>query len=420
VKPKKQKVKLTKANIRTLAVPDGKEEEVYWDSEIRGFGLRVRESNSRTLVFQYFRQGPGNKTPKIKIGEVGAIEIDEARAIAKKYHARVQLGEDPARDKATAKRTASETFGVILPRFLARQRIQLRARSYPDVERHLSKHSKALHELQLAKIERRDIATVLSVVAENSGPPTSNRVRTSLSTFFAWAMGEGLVDNNPVSGTNRHEERSRDRVLAPAELRLIWNALDNDHYSAIIRLLLLTGQRAGEIAGLRWQEVDFDKRIISLSADRTKNHRAHTIPLSGPALAILTAYAKEPPVAATDGRVRDFVFGHGQGPFSGWSNCKDRLDAKIKAQCGKALPHWTQHDLRRSFATHAAELGICPPHIVETILNHISGHRAGVAGTYNKAIYAAETRVALDRWAEQLLAWVAGLESNVVALPRPA
>src|SRR5262249_32698608 len=154
------------------------------------------------------------------------------------------------------------------------------------------------------------------------------------------------------------------------------------HFGAIMKLLALTGQRGGEIAGLSWSEVQDDRLV--LPGERTKNHRPHDVPLSTPARAILNAFSKRPRVVSADGKVRDFVFGSGQGPFSGWSNCKEALDARIeKSRRGKPLPHWTPHDLRRSFATHAAELGV-EPHIIEAVLNHISGHRAGVAGTYNR------------------------------------
>ena len=206
-------------------------------------------------------------------------------------------------------------------------------------------------------------------------------------------MGEGLVDANPVIGTNRSEEKSRDRVLSPDEFRLIWNALGSDHFAAIMKLLALTGQRAGEVAGMRWSEIDVEKAMWSLPSGRTKNHRPHTVPLSAAALAILTAQERR---SGSDGKPRDLIFGMGEGPFSGWSNSKEALDESLTEAAGKELPHWTPHDLRRSFATHAAGIGI-QPHIIEAVLNHVSGHRAGVAGIYNRATYEPEKRAALDR-----------------------
>jgi integrase len=276
-------------------------------------------------------------------------------------------------------------------------------------------HAKVLHGLQLAKIERRDCAACIAAVAKNSGAVTSNRVRTSLSGFFSWAIGEGLTEQNPVIGTNRKEEKARARVLSPAELKLIWGALEDDHFAAIMKLLALTGQRAGEVAGMGRSEIDLEARLWTIPGDRTKNHRPHTVPLSNAAHAIIAA---QPRRTNADGKLRDLIFGQGEGPFSGWSNSKEALDARITKGAGAALPHWTPHDLRRSFATHAAEVLKIQPHVIEAVLNHVSGFRAGVAGIYNRATYDPEKRIALDRWADQLLAWVEGRESNVTTLQR--
>jgi integrase len=154
-----------------------------------------------------------------------------------------------------------------------------------------------------------------------------------------------------VIGTTRNRERSRERVLEPAELRAIWNNLADDHFGGIIRLLALTAQRASEIAALRWSEVR--DNAIMLPSDRTKNHRAHLVPLSAAARAIIEA---QPRRDGIDGRQRDLIFGHGEGAFSGWSKAKEKLDARITETTGKTLPHWTPHDLRRTAATMMAEL----------------------------------------------------------------
>jgi integrase len=241
---------------------------------------------------------------------------------------------------------------------------------------------------------------------------TANRVRATLSSFFSWAISEGLTEQNPVTGTKRTEEQSRERVLSHDELRIIWNALEDDHFGAIIKLLALTGQRAAEIAGLRRSELQDD--AFTLPPERTKNAIEHTVPLSEPALAILAA---QPQRQGSDGNVRDFIFGYADGPFSGWTGSRKLLNDRIEKKHGKALPHWTPHDLRRSFATHASKLGI-QPHVIEAILNHVSGFRAGVAGIYNRNPYDAEKRTALATWADHLLAIVEGRTSNVTPLRR--
>ena len=225
-------------------------------------------------------------------------------------------------------------------------------------------------------------------------------------------MGEGLAEHNPVIGVNRAKENVRERVLDAKELRLLWCALPDNDYGAIVKLLILTGQREGEIAGLRRSESRED--AILLPGSRTKNHRQHLVPLSAVARAII-----DDQLARQLDDKRELIFGRSQGPFSGWSKSKKRLEAAIKSANGKAFPHWQLHDLRRSFATHAAGIGI-QPHIVESILNHQSGFRSGVAGVYNRATYDAEKRTALDRWAEHLLPIVEGRQSNVTPLRREA
>jgi integrase len=399
-------MKLTAATVRKATLPEGKSEALLFDDDVPGFGLRLREGGSRTFIFQYKL---GAKHRRMALGAATGVNFGDVRKTAGKLYARVKLGEDPASDKADAQASAAQTFGAAATDFLDQKRDELRDRSYPDLARHLLKHSKALHELQLSKITRRDIAPILTAVTKNSGAVTANRVRGSLSGFFSWTMEKGIADNNPVVGTARNKEQSRERVLTPAEFRAIWAALGDDNFGDIIRLLALTGQRAGEIAGLRWSEIHDD--AIVLSGERTKNHRAHVVALSEPARAIID---KQPRRGE-----RDLIFGRGEQPFSGWSNCKERLDARIQEAGGKALAHWTPHDLRRSFATYASGglpehllkrlpasdqkmasgLGILP-HVVEAVLNHVSGLRGGVAAIYNRSTYDKEKRIALDLWAE--------------------
>jgi integrase len=154
---------------------------------------------------------------------------------------------------------------------------------------------------------------------------------------------------------------------------------------------------------LRWSEVDPDTAVIALPAERTKNGKPHDIPLSATALDILK---NRPRLAG-----RDCVFG--ANGFAGWSNCKRELDARIAAK-GAILP-WRLHDLRRTVSTRMHDqLGI-QPHIVEAVLNHVSGHKGGVAGVYNRALYAKEKAIALAMWGEHLAAIVAGTQSKVAA-----
>ena len=403
-------MKLTTATIRTIAPVPPKTDIIEFDDAVPGFGVRARKGGSKVYVVQYTI---GEKTRRMSLGKVELQGVDKARDKAKDILAAVRMGQDPAGEKQRDRTTATDTFKAIADRFLAFQKTQLRPRSYDDVERHLMLHGKSLHGLLLAKIQRQDIASVISAVRAKGAAVTANRVRATISSFFSWAISEGLVDHNPVTGTLRTEEKSRERVLSYDELHLIWNALEDDHFGAVIKLLLLTGQRAAEISGLRWSELTGDDAFV-LVPERTKNGREHSVPLSEPARAIVAA---QPRRQGSDGKLRDLVFGYADGPFSGWTGARKLLNARIEKATGKPLPHWTPHDLRRSFATHGSKLGI-QPHVIEAILNHVSGFRAGVAGIYNRNPYDAEKRQALDIWADHLLAIVEDRQTIVTPLKR--
>jgi integrase len=218
--------------------------------------------------------------------------------------------------------------------YLDYKKDQLRPRSFAEVKRHLEVNAKPLHSLPLASIDQGAIAGRLNAVAKN-GAIAANRTRASLSAMFVWAMGEGLAAANPVMNTNRREEKTRDRVLSDTELRTIWQSLEEDDYGVIVKLLMLTGQRANEIAGLRWSEVDSRQGLISLPGERTKNGRPHDVPMTATVRSLLKLQEKTGD--------RDLIFGRSDGPFSGWSKAKAALDERTGSR-----KHWTIHDLRRS------------------------------------------------------------------------
>lgn len=143
---------------------------------------------------------------------------------------------------------------------------------------------------------------------------------------------------------------------------------------------------------MKWSEVDLGQALWIIPRERTKNGLKHEVPLSNAALHILQSIPRR--------EGREFVFGEGQGGFSGWSKSKIRLDSRV-AKIGAVLRPWRLHDIRRTTATRLGELGTLP-HVIEAILNHISGHKAGVAGIYNRATYAREKREALDLWSKYI------------------
>jgi integrase len=283
-------------------------------------------------------------------------------------------------------------------RYLEQQKGEVRERTLRLIERALNNYAAPLHSLPADTLDQRTIADRLSRIEKDSGAVTANRVRAVMSAMFTWGMREGLALANPVINTHRREERPRDRVLSDKELRLIWNCLPDGQYRSIVRLLVLTGQRVNEMAGLRWPEVDFDRGVISLPGDRTKNGLPHEVPMSHGVRALLQAQTQS----------GELVFGNRRaGPFSVWSKAKSSLDAAIAEASGKAIPHWVLHDLRRSVATGMADIGI-QPHIIEAVLNHVSGHKGGVAGIYNRASYAKEKAEALARWDAHVASIVGG------------
>ena len=265
----------------------------------------------------------------------------------------------------------------------------MKPRSYVELQRHLDVHAKPLHGQPVPKVTQRAIVELLQKIAQ-AAPVAANRVRASLSAMFAWGMKAGLVTANPVTATFKPaEETPRERVLTNTELRLIWACTGGDHgHDRIVRLLLVTGARREEIAGMAWSEITTNPAGTAtwiLPGLRSKNGLAHELVLPPMVAALLPPERK-----GADGEVRALLFGEGDGPFSGWSRCKGRLDARLaeanaKAEGAKApkpIPAWVLHDLRRTFVTRLNDLGV-EPHIVEALVNHSSGAaRAGVASVH--------------------------------------
>jgi integrase len=398
-------VKLTPASIKPLALPSGVTEKTFFDDDLAGFGVRVRASGARSFVVQYKIH---KKNRRVVLGPVESLDLSKARASARDILAKVRLGGDPAGERLERQRKVASAFGLLLPRYLERKRSELKPRSFVETNRHLAVHAKPLHATAAEAVDRRTIAILLGDIATKSGPFASNRVRASLSGFYTWLLREGIVEANPVLATNEAIEAApRDRVISDDELAAIWNALDDGPYSSIVKLLMLTGCRRQEIAGLRWSEIDFGKALITLPGERTKNSREHLIPLSAPALAVLAAQPRINPD-------RDLVFGRGDRGWQNWSACKDELNARIHPP----ISGWRLHDFRRSVSTGLHERFDVPPHVVELILGH-SGAQAGIAAVYNRANYVDQRRVALTRWADHIVGLATGEKpSTVITLRR--
>jgi integrase len=410
-------MKLTPKAVTAIRLPSGKTDYIVFSDDVSGLGFRVRESGWRGWIFQYSLGRAQQR--RLTLGAATALTAGKAHELAADLAAKVRLGGDPQAEKRNARVKAGETFGALLPRYLAHKRAQLKPRSFEEVDRHLTMHARSLHARSIDMIDRRAAALFLAKVADANGPAAANRARASASAYYGWLLREGLAAANPFANTNKAPEGpSRDRTLVDSELAEIWKAAGEGQYANIIRLLMLTGARRDEIANLQWDEIDVANAVITLPQARTKNKRAHEISLSAPALVILQSVPRRD---SPDG----FVFGRGARGFSDWSGSKRELDARIlaarQAAAGKKavpMPHWTPHDFRRSMSTTMHErLGI-QPHIVEACLGHTGTFRSGVSSVYNRSSYRTEKARAWTLWGAHVVAVVEGRASNVTSLMR--
>ena len=398
-------VKITQALAESARLPAGQIEITYWDANLKGFILRLRRAADGSVNkawHAYYRIGRDQqRKPKIGDAGVNAMPAAQARKIANDILADARRGIDVVAAERAAKDRVLGELGEAIERYLVEYaQGRLRPRSFVETRRHLLRDWAPVKHIAVRDLSRVDINTRLSALVTVGGP-SANRARASLSAFYGWAIREGLADHNPVIAARRPEpETPRDRVLSDAEIVAIWNAAGDDVFGKILQLLILTGQRRSEVGGITAQEVDLERRTWTLSGERTKNREPHVVPLSDQALAIL-----QPVIAA---KPQGCLFGrHG---FAGWSRSRVELDKRLPP-----MAPWVLHDARRTVATRMGDLGV-QPHIIESVLNHVSGHKAGVAGIYNRSSYAGEKRQALDMWAARLSSIVTGTPDNIVTL----
>jgi integrase len=391
---------------------------------------------------------PDGKTAKLTLGPVdlsggeaesepaiGApLTLASARRLATEIHRERARGRDVVADRDAAKRRQKSESQ-------ARAASTFCAAAIDFVERHAKKKTRRWHEQArllgltpttegrevirkglaerwgekpVASIDGHDIYALIEEVRRNGVPglvrrsdkPTEARARAMyacLSKMFSWLAQHRRVEKNPCAEVHRPDASvARDRILTDGEMAKFWSAASAERadVSALLKLLLLTGCRLNEVAGMRRTELSADGSAWAIPGARTKNRRPHIVPLPPLARELIASV----PCAG------ELVFTTtGRTPVSGWSKVKRRLDSRMN------IAPWRLHDLRRTAATGMAELGISP-HIVEAALNHVSGARAGVAGTYNRAAYAAEKKTALERWAMQVEGLATGHSATILPL----
>jgi integrase len=416
------------------------------DAAAPGLYLIVQPSGAKSWALRYRR--PDGRPAKLVLGSVfdaadkepdtapvigGHLTLAAARRLATALRHEIAQGRDPAADYLTEKRRrsvaaaerASNTFAAAARDFVE-QYARPKVRRWKEIARLLGFEPtpeglevirKGLadrwRDKPLVEITGHDIHSLIVETRERGAPglvrraegPTETRARamlSCLSKMFRWLVQHRRVEVNPCAGVHRPSPpRSRERVLTNAEIVKFWTATEilGAPFGPAARLLLITGARLNEVAGMRRSELG-DDATWNVPGQRTKNHRPLAVPLPPLAREIVAGL---PPRG-------DLIFStNGRTPISGWSKTKARLDKAMN------VPAWRLHDLRRTAATGMAEIGIAP-HIIEACLNHVSGSKANVAGVYNRFAYGPEKKAALERWADYVAGLVCGRAAKVVPM----
>lgn len=417
--------RINKGNVD--ATQPGARDVLLWDDKLSGFGLKVTPAGAKTYLYQYRIGGRAGKTRRVTIGKHGAFTPEAARKEAERLAQLVGQGVDPQQQKQdNARKAVDLAFKGYAATFVDDcLKVRWKA-SHKDGEAALRLYatpvlgSKPLHE-----INRADIRAVLN--------KTKGRVATSRNLFavlrrlFNWAVSQGDLEHSPLEGMEPPPlPKARDRVLSDDELSLAWQGADKLGYpfGPFVRMLILTGQRLEEVAGLEWAELDKAGAVWTLPADRAKNGAASVIPLSSLAVAELNALAKR---IRKEGWPRTgFVFSTtGKTAISGFSRAKKRLDGEVvklmkASEEPVTVPPWRFHDLRRTLATGMQRLGV-RFEVTEAVLNHVSGSRSGVAGVYQRHDWGPEKKAALQAWSDHVGGLLATKDTtNVVKIGKRA
>ncbi len=367
---------LTEVQIKALQAPK-KGEKIYPDKSLPGFGVRVTSTGVKSFILTH-----GRTRSRETIGRTGMVSLAEARAEAKRRLAEYTLGKQ---------RPQTKSWRAAVDEYLEAVKAKNRESTFKSYDRHLRKHFR-FGETRMEDVTPQTIQRALDKL--NDRQAERHHAFTSLRAFIRWAHRRHYVDRNPMERMRAPRgSRARDRVLSNEELAKVWNACGEDTFAVIVKLLILTGQRVGEISKLRHDMVG--ERSLTLPAWLTKNGRAHTIPLPEAAAELLRGRQTAP-----DGRFFP-AKGKSREPFSGWSKSKAALDKR------STVTDWTIHDLRRTFASGLASLGVALP-VIEKLLNHISGSFGGIVGVYQRYDFMPEMRAAIEKW-----------EAHVIKLASP-
>lgn len=393
------------------------------DGIVGGLYLVVQPSGSKSWALRYRHAG---KPFKLTLGRWPMMTLQAARIAAGEAIDKAQRGENPAVEKKATK--AAKLKAAIE----GRDKIKNLLDEFE--KRHLSKIKSGTQvrgflnrfiiepwgERDVQSIKKRDIIDLLDEIADSGRKTTANRILAHIRKFLNWCVERDILEISPASGVRPPaKENKRERVLSDAEIRLFWKACDDagQPFGPLGKMLLLTGQRRGEVGEMT--ETEVSGSAWHLSRERTKNGRAHVVPLSKVAQAILEGVVR---VRSKEGYLFTTT---GTTPVSGYSKAHGNIAAKMaelaSEEAGEPveIPHFTWHDLRRTCATGMQRLAY-PEGVIEAALNHISGTKAGIVGVYQRHDYAEEKREALDTWGQAVADIVAGLDPVAAVKRRDA
>jgi integrase len=375
------RVLLTDIAVRTARPVPGKQ-ITLWDRSLPSFGLRVGERVKAWTVMV------GKDRHRITIGRYPAVSLQEARAEAR----RLILASMVARQQQGI---TIIPFSEALQKFIEVRLPQNRPSTARERERVLRKHFEPVWKNKLlTEITRADVNRVLDRLLDT--PVMANNTFGIIRLFFRWAVRRGYLSHNPIELAQPPAKRLvRDRVLTREELKKLLRSVSTaDPFGTIVTLLVFTAQRRGEISSMRSEWVDRNNLLVTFPKEITKNGHEHVLPLTMFTLGLLPA----------NGGLLFPARGQPERSFNGWSKSMEALRRTCQ------IEDFRLHDLRRTAATMMAALGIAP-HIVERILNHVTGSTAHsitpLGRIYNRYMYLDEMRAALLRWEAALLSLLA-------------
>jgi integrase len=400
-------IRLTQLAAEKLTAP-ATERLVYWDRGLPGFGLRITSKGAKSWVAMYRVAGKAVMETLAPMARVP--KVDDARALARVSMTKAAQGTNPVAEKRAAHSVASA-----VARFLAEHCDRnLRAATAKEWRRILE-HDVAERwgDRPVAEITKGDVLELIADKAaqrlrprkgEGAGAGVqANRTLARLRTCCRWAVANDLISTDPTDGVRMPvKETPRDRVLSDDELVRYWTGSEQlgTPYEPIFKLMAVTAQREGEVAGMAWPEIDIDGRTWTIPAARTKNGREHLVHLNGLAVEVLEQVPRR----------GDRLF---TGPNGASAPDFSRPKAKLAALMG--VGDWVLHDLRRTATTGMAKLGIAP-HVVDRVLNHVAGTIRGVAATYNRFEYLPERKAALETWGRYIEQLIGSAPANVVQM----